>query len=163
MTGPWWWQTTGARHRVENVPFRTWRKSPLCASSCKSLLALHISSVSSKAPRLHQLFTARSSSGVGPRKPWTLLHSALIVHVDLTLAASERRDDDEVLLLFRTFVVFCSKWMKLWVWLLVYLCRCSWLERLLCCVLIVVRKAASQWPGKNWKHEYICSDGMLVA
>lgn len=119
MTGPWWWQTTGARHRVENVPFRTWRKSPLCASSCRSLLALHISSVSSKAPRLHQLFTARSSSGVGPRKPWTLLHSALIVHVDFPLAASERRDEDEVLLLFRTFVVFCSKWMKLWVWLLV--------------------------------------------
>lgn len=40
--------------------------------------------------------------------------------------------------------------VKLWM-TACFLCRCcSRLERLLCCVLILVSPAASRWPGKNW-------------
>lgn len=121
----------------------------------------HFFCASSRAPRLHQLFHPHAAAVLHqtncehfftPRQPQ-------VVHVDSPLAVSGRRDEDEVLVCFDlnlSSFLQLSAAMKLWLVDCFYLCRCcSWLERLLCCVLVLVSRAASQWPGKSsrWKHE----------
>lgn len=78
--------------------------------------------------------------------------------------------DEELTMRYR-FTFWLKLFVKLWAkrWSYSECCclrRCSsWLERLVCCALILAGPMASQWSGKKlcWKWEYLCFGGAYTA